>query len=232
MASVNTTDEKYTTTNNSVTLTEQIKMHKSNEDLYQGRTSSTADSQENAATLDADNQVEATGKESNFKSKRELFEFTLVMTGIIFAMFMMSLNSTVVAPAMSIIATELNAIEQQTWIATAYLVAVNSFQPLAGKVSLVLLRKFTHLTNSIYEKVLRHFRKVLQCISLMFFSYSVLTCNASNLQKSCVHVWHHLFLSRFLDQCPFQGHSNADCWSYYSRLWRRWCHVNDIYPCH
>lgn len=135
MASVNTTDEKYTVTTNTVTLTEQIKINKSSEDLYQGRTSSTADSQENAATVDADQQVETTGKESNFKSKRELVEFSLVMAGIIFAMFMMSLNSTVVAPAMSIIATELNAIEQQTWIATAYLVAVNSFQPLAGKVS-------------------------------------------------------------------------------------------------
>lgn len=164
MASVNTTDEKYTT-NNTVALTEQIKMHKSNEDLYQGRASSTADSQENAATLDADNPVEATGKESNFKSKRELYEFTLVMTGIIFAMFMMSLNSTVVAPAMSIIATELNAIEQQTWIATAYLVAVNSFQPLAGKVSFCLFENLHTWLMPFIKKVLRHFRKVLQRIS-------------------------------------------------------------------
>src|SRR5689334_13361162 len=54
--------------------------------------------------------------------------------GIIIAMFMVSLNTTVIAPAMSIIATELNALEQQTWVATAYLVVYNAVQPLAGKV--------------------------------------------------------------------------------------------------
>ncbi|KAG2192473.1 hypothetical protein INT46_004476 [Mucor plumbeus] len=150
MASVNTTEEKYISTINTVTLTEQIKTNKSSEDLYQGRTSSTADSQENAATLDADQQAETIGKESNFKSKRELIEFSLVMAGIIFAMFMMSLNSTVVAPAMSIIATELNAIEQQTWIATAYLVAVNSFQPLAGKFSDIFGRKAVFMFGIIF----------------------------------------------------------------------------------
>jgi hypothetical protein len=71
----------------------------------------------------------------NFKNKSEKIRFALLILGIVLAMFMMSLNSTVVAPAMSIIATDLNALQSQTWIATAYLVAVNAFQPLSGKVS-------------------------------------------------------------------------------------------------
>ncbi|KAI8889798.1 MFS general substrate transporter [Backusella circina FSU 941] len=50
-------------------------------------------------------------------------------------MFMMSLNTTVIAPALSIIATDLNGLDSQTWIATAYLVAVNASQPLSGKVT-------------------------------------------------------------------------------------------------
>ncbi|KAI8150102.1 major facilitator superfamily domain-containing protein [Fennellomyces sp. T-0311] len=56
-------------------------------------------------------------------------------------MFMVSLNTTVVAPAMNIIATELDSIENQTWIATGYLVAMNAFQALAGKFSDVFGRK-------------------------------------------------------------------------------------------
>ncbi|KAI9310512.1 major facilitator superfamily domain-containing protein [Dichotomocladium elegans] len=56
-------------------------------------------------------------------------------------MFAVSLNSTVVAPAMSIIATELDAFEQQTWIATAYMVSMNAFQPLSGKFSDIFGRK-------------------------------------------------------------------------------------------
>ncbi|KAI8993337.1 major facilitator superfamily-domain-containing protein [Pilobolus umbonatus] len=67
------------------------------------------------------------------------------MVGIVFAMFMMSLNSTVVAPAMSVIATDLNAIELQTWIATSYLVALNSFQPLSGRFSDIFGRKSVFL---------------------------------------------------------------------------------------
>lgn len=71
----------------------------------------------------------------NFKTRFEMFRFTILITGICIAMFMMSLNSTLVAPAMGIIATQLNATENQTWIATAYLVAINAFQPLSGKVN-------------------------------------------------------------------------------------------------
>lgn len=58
----------------------------------------------------------------------------LLIIGVILSMFCISLNSTVVAPAMNIIATELDAAELQTWIATSYMVAMNAFQPLSGKV--------------------------------------------------------------------------------------------------
>lgn len=109
---------------------------KSVDELYQGRVSSTTSgSEENVATLE-ENVATLEGSEKlTFNTRKEWFEFSLLIVGIVLAMFMMSLNSTVVAPAMSIIATELNALESQTWIATAYLVALNSFQPLSGRVS-------------------------------------------------------------------------------------------------
>ena len=44
----------------------------------------------------------------------------ILILGIILAQFVTSLNSTVVAPALTIIAAELDALENQTWIATAY----------------------------------------------------------------------------------------------------------------
>ncbi|KAI9257387.1 major facilitator superfamily domain-containing protein [Phascolomyces articulosus] len=57
-------------------------------------------------------------------------------------MFIVSLNSTVVAPAMSIIATDLdNALGEQTWIATAFIVAMNSVQCISGKLSDIFGRK-------------------------------------------------------------------------------------------
>lgn len=128
--------------NESTSMTETTHVssnNKSNEDLYQGRASSSLDSQENTATLKSSSGNDDIQPENNngshFNSKKEKFEFSILILGIILSMFMMSLNSTVVAPAMSIIATELNALESQTWIATAYLVALNAFQPLSGRVS-------------------------------------------------------------------------------------------------
>lgn len=123
MTSVNT--EENTFAQKTITTQEEIKL---SENIYQ---SSASNSEENVATLD---NVEVYKQEPNFKSKAEKLRFTVVIIGVILAMFMMSLNSTVVAPALSIIATDLNALSSQTWIATAYLVAVNSFQPLSGKV--------------------------------------------------------------------------------------------------
>lgn len=120
-----------TTTTTTTTHHQVIKSNKSNEELYQGRSSSTVCSQENVETVES---TKDGNNGSYFNSRKEKLEFTILIIGIILSMFMMSLNSTVVAPAMSIIATELNALESQTWIATAYLVALNAFQPLSGRV--------------------------------------------------------------------------------------------------
>ena len=69
------------------------------------------------------------------KEKFSVLRRSILIFGIILAMFMISLNTTVIAPAMSIITTDLtNNISLQTWIATAYLLAFNVSMPLSGKV--------------------------------------------------------------------------------------------------
>lgn len=47
--------------------------------------------------------------------------FILVIIGIVLSMFMVSVNSTVVAPALGKISTELNAPGDQIWLATSYI---------------------------------------------------------------------------------------------------------------
>lgn len=110
---------------------------KSVDELYQGRQSSTRSEESIATALNLDQKQDTL----TFNTRKEWIEFSLLITGIVLAMFMMSLNSTVVAPAMSIIAAELDGLESQTWIATAYLVALNSFQPLSGRFSDIFGRK-------------------------------------------------------------------------------------------
>lgn len=115
----------------------KTKISQSNDDLFQTRGSSaTSIDSKNDKDLEKNTTVQNTGpKGFEFKSRGDKIRFGILMVGTLFSMFMMSLNSTVVAPAVTIIATDLNAVSSQTWIATAYLVAVNAFQPLSGKVS-------------------------------------------------------------------------------------------------
>ncbi|KAG2222063.1 hypothetical protein INT45_007949, partial [Circinella minor] len=76
------------------------------------------------------------------KKKFSMIRRSILIFGIILAMFMISLNTTVIAPAMSIITTDLtNNISLQTWIATAYLLAFNISMPLSGKFSDIFGRK-------------------------------------------------------------------------------------------
>lgn len=77
---------------------------------------------------------ESVPEATNRRTVWQTIKLMIVIFALVLTMFTISLNSTVVAPAMSIIATELDALEQQTWIATSYMVAMNAFQPLSGKV--------------------------------------------------------------------------------------------------
>ncbi|KAI8147545.1 major facilitator superfamily domain-containing protein [Fennellomyces sp. T-0311] len=53
----------------------------------------------------------------------------------------MSINATVIAPALSIIPSSLDAIEEQTWVVTSFIIGMNCFQPIAGKFSDIFGRK-------------------------------------------------------------------------------------------
>ncbi|KAI9318400.1 major facilitator superfamily domain-containing protein [Dichotomocladium elegans] len=67
--------------------------------------------------------------------------------GLFLSLFTISIQATVIAPAMTRIATDLNDVANQTWIATGYLIAVISLQPLAGKLSDIFGRKPIFLTG-------------------------------------------------------------------------------------
>lgn len=58
----------------------------------------------------------------------------IVYFGLFVTMLMIALQATVIAPAMTKIATDMDDVGNQTWVATAYLIGMISLQPLAGKV--------------------------------------------------------------------------------------------------
>ena len=58
-----------------------------------------------------------------------------VYVGVFMAMFSIIVQSAIVAPAMSKIATDMHDIGNQTWVAVAYFLGLNCAQAIAGKVS-------------------------------------------------------------------------------------------------
>ncbi|KAF9910491.1 hypothetical protein EC991_006308 [Linnemannia zychae] len=65
----------------------------------------------------------------------------LLFVGLAMATFLASLDGTIIATALPKIASDFKAQSQMSWVATAYLLTYNAFQPLYGKFSDIFGRK-------------------------------------------------------------------------------------------
>ncbi|KAF7584690.1 Major Facilitator Superfamily protein [Clavispora lusitaniae] len=108
--------------------------------------------------------------------KRQLYT---VIGSLYMASFLAALDTTVVTTLLSVIASDLNAVENIAWIATAYLLSCSAFQPLFGKLS------------DIFG------RKVLLVICCAFFGVGCCICVTDSL------FW--LVFGRFITGCGGSG---------------------------
>ncbi|KAJ9105695.1 hypothetical protein QFC19_003469 [Naganishia cerealis] len=69
------------------------------------------------------------------------FKLYTVILSLFMAAFLAALDTTVVTTLLTVIASDLNAIANISWIATAYLLSCAAFQPLFGKLSDIFGRK-------------------------------------------------------------------------------------------
>ncbi|KAF9949120.1 hypothetical protein BGZ72_009027 [Mortierella alpina] len=73
----------------------------------------------------------------------------LLFIGLAMATFLASLDGTIIATALPKIASDFKAQSQMSWVATAYLLTYNAFQPLYGKFSDIFGRKIMILFASV-----------------------------------------------------------------------------------
>lgn len=93
--------------------------------------------QENVINNDDDDMQQQQSKRSFFTNLPpwvKKLHLGIVYFGLFVTMLMIALQATVIAPAMTKIATDMDDVGNQTWVATAYLIGMISLQPLAGKV--------------------------------------------------------------------------------------------------
>src|SRR5699024_12453234 len=65
----------------------------------------------------------------------------LLFVGLIIAMFMFSLNQTVLATALPTIVGELDGVDQMLWVSTAFMLASTIMMPVYGKIGDLFGRK-------------------------------------------------------------------------------------------
>ncbi|CAG8506507.1 5007_t:CDS:2, partial [Dentiscutata erythropus] len=99
--------------------------------------------------LSSDNNVALEVSDTNNvnKPKYEMAktELLLVFVGLALAIFLAALDQTIVATALPAIAIEFNAIDQISWVGTAYLLTATGFQPTYGALSDIFGRKYVFL---------------------------------------------------------------------------------------
>lgn len=73
-----------------------------------------------------------------------------IVSGLFMASFLAALDTTVVTTLLTVIASDLNAVSNISWIATAYLLSCSAFQPLFGKLSDIFGRKILLVLCSMF----------------------------------------------------------------------------------
>ncbi|MBV8653150.1 MAG: MFS transporter, partial [Alphaproteobacteria bacterium] len=81
--------------------------------------------------------VQETADHAKF-SRREI---TSIMSGLMLAMSLASLDQTIVATSLSTMARDLNGWEQMAWVVSAYLVASTITTPIYGRLADIYGRK-------------------------------------------------------------------------------------------
>jgi EmrB/QacA subfamily drug resistance transporter len=86
------------------------------------------------------------GEEYSSLPRREI---VLTMGGVMLALFLASLDQTVVSTAMPQIVADLHGFSRYTWVTTAYLVASTTVVPIAGRLSDMYGRKWFYVAGII-----------------------------------------------------------------------------------
>ncbi|CAG8733784.1 4136_t:CDS:2, partial [Racocetra persica] len=76
-------------------------------------------------------------------------ELDLLVFGLGCAMFLASLDETIVATSLPRIVSDFNGLDQIAWVSNSYLLTATSFQPIYGKLSDIFGRKATFLVAII-----------------------------------------------------------------------------------
>lgn len=107
-----------------------------------------ASEEERLLQQESNSNYDSANQQDTSKASNEVTEYALpraklitVLTAMYCASFMNAADATIVSTLLSVIASDLDQIQNMSWIATAYLLSSATFQPVYGKLSDIFGRK-------------------------------------------------------------------------------------------
>ncbi|KAI9493815.1 major facilitator superfamily domain-containing protein [Zychaea mexicana] len=81
--------------------------------------------------------------------QRSTVQLIFIMASLFLSLLLVSLDQSIVATALPVIASTFNSLEQVEWVGTAYIVPMTALQPIYGKLADIFGRKYTIVSSII-----------------------------------------------------------------------------------
>lgn len=124
-------------------------------------------------------------REAKYLSGRKLF---MVFVGMLLSVFLIALDQTILAPALPVIASKFNALDQLAWIASAYFLTQTAFLLLYGQVLTVFDRKWTFLFAITIFEIGSLVCAVAHNVNILIFGRAFAGCGAAGIFVSCLSI--------------------------------------------
>ncbi|KAG8708510.1 hypothetical protein FRC11_006416, partial [Ceratobasidium sp. 423] len=105
----------------------------------------------------------------------------LVLMAMMLAVFLTSLDQTVVSPALPVLASRFNALEKIAWVPSSYLLTQTTFLLLYGQALTVFDRKWTFVSSLVLFEIGSLFCGVAPSMDFLIFGRAVAGIGASGI---------------------------------------------------
>ncbi|OLL26095.1 putative HC-toxin efflux carrier TOXA [Neolecta irregularis DAH-3] len=115
-------------------------------------------------------------------------KLALAFTGLLLSILLVALDQTIVATALPVIASQFSALDQVTWIASAYFLTQSGFLLLYGKLLTIFDRKWVYLVAIMIFEIGSLFCGIAMNATFLIFGRAVAGIGAAGIFVSCITI--------------------------------------------
>ncbi|BGP04230.1 hypothetical protein JCM10049v2_000028 [Rhodotorula toruloides] len=115
-------------------------------------------------------------------------KLVLVFVGMLLSILLVALDQTILAPALPVIASKFQALDQIAWIASAYFLTQTAFLLLYGQILTLFDRKWTFLFAILIFELGSLVCAVAKNVDVLIFGRAFAGCGAAGIFVSCLSI--------------------------------------------